>query len=236
MLIRVLSDIHANLPALEAVLADPAGGQCESTVCLGDIVGYGAWPAECMDAVLPLCDACVQGNHDAGVAGVEPLDRFNPAGRAAAEWTRSVLSPRNAGALAALPLVARFEGLLLCHAFPPDPSSFTYVLHPAVARACLEAFPDESMVIGHTHLPALWNGRGRASAGPSGDLPLPCVLNAGSVGQPRDGDPRAAWLLIDTEARTWRHLRTSYDIDRAARGIRSAGLPEVLWRRLYGGY
>lgn len=236
MLIRVLSDIHGNLPALEAVLADPAGARCESTVCLGDIVGYGAWPAECMDTVLPLCDACVQGNHDAGAAGSEPLERFNSAGRAAAEWTRTVLSPERTGALAALPLMAHFEGLLLCHSYPPDPSSFTYVLHPAIARACMEAFPDRVMMTGHTHLPALWERGGGRVTRSSGRLPVPCVLSAGSVGQPRDGDPRAAWLLVDTEARTWRHCRTPYDIDRAARGIRSAGLPEVLWRRLYPGY
>ncbi len=199
-------------------------------------MGYGAWPAECVDAVLPLCGAGVQGNHDACVAGSEPLERFNPAGRAAAAWTMSVLSSDRTGSLAALPLSADFEGLLLCHSFPPDPSSFVYVLHRAVARTCLETFPDRVMITGHTHLPALWEDGGRRAAGSSGRLRAPCLLSAGSVGQPRDGDPRAAWLLIDTEALTWRHCRTPYDIDRAASGIRSAGLPEVLWRRLYVGY
>jgi diadenosine tetraphosphatase ApaH/serine/threonine PP2A family protein phosphatase len=235
MLFRVLSDIHGNWPALSAVLADPPGSKAGRTICLGDVVGYGADPERAVSKTRTLCDTIVAGNHDSGVAGIEPLDRFNRAGAAAASWTKKRLTAADRAWLASLPLTVEIGTLLLCHSYPPDPGSFAYIMHTAQARECCRQFPGRVMLVGHTHLPRVWMPDGSMSEAGSGAIPETCVINAGSVGQPRDGDPRAAYLLIDTSEKLFRHMRVDYDIDAAASSIRDAGLPEILWRRLYLG-
>lgn len=218
---------------MEAVLAHPEGSGADCTVCLGDIVGYGGDPSDCIRMVQGACDAVVAGNHDLGAGGVEPLASFGPAAAVTVVWNRSVLDRESLDYLAGLPLTSEKSGCLLCHSFPPDPGSFTYILHPSLARTCCRAFPGTVMLTGHTHLPRIWLSDGRAVEDVSGNLPGTCVLVAGSVGQPRDGDPRAAYLLVDTDAGSYRHMRVEYDIDRAADSIRAAGLPDSLWMRLY---
>lgn len=215
------------------MLADPEGSGADCTVCLGDVVGYGGDPADCIRMVRGACDVVVAGNHDLGAGGVEPLGSFGPAAAVTVLWNRKVLDRESLEYLAGLPLTAVMDGFLLCHSFPPDPGSFTYVLHASLARECCSRFPGMVMLTGHTHLPRLWDRTGAAFDDASGVLPETCVIAAGSVGQPRDADPRAACLLVDTEARTYRHVRVEYDIDRAAASIRAAGLPDSLWRRLY---
>ncbi len=225
--------MHSNLPALEAVLAHPDGAGADETACLGDIVGYGGDPAQCVEIVRSSCRIMVAGNHDRGAAGLEPLSAFNRDGATAAGWTSRILGRSALDLLAELPLTAVMDGFLLCHSFPPDPGSFTYVLHASLARECCSRFPGMVMLTGHTHLPRMWDRTGAAVEDAGGVLPETCVIAAGSTGQPRDADPRAAYLLVDTEARTYRHVRVEYDMDRAAASIRAAGLPDSLWRRLY---
>lgn len=233
MLLRVLSDVHSNIQALEAVLADSGGTGADATACLGDVVGYGGDPARCLDLIRGSCTAVVAGNHDLGAGGVEPLENFGPAAAVTVCWNRRVLDPESLGYLAGLPLTAERDGFLLCHSFPPDPRSFTYILHPSLARRCCELLPGRVMLTGHTHVPGVWSAGGSFSTDGEGVLPECCVVAAGSVGQPRDDDSRAAYLLLDTDTGWYRHVRVEYDVDGAAESIRAAGLPDGLWRRLY---
>lgn len=226
--------MHSNLHALEAVLGDP-GTVADVTVCLGDVVGYGAFPSECVDVVRGTAGVVVAGNHDAGAAGLEPLDRFSPFAGRAVLWTGGRLSGPDLAWLSGLPLIATLEDLVLCHSQPADPSSFEYVDSGRKALEALEAHPGRVLLTGHTHVPALWDPRGIPSQAASGVLEPPCLIAAGSVGQPRDGDPRAACLLIDTDLGTWRHVRVAYDIGAAAAAILAAGLPGFLAARLYEG-
>lgn len=235
MLLRVLSDIHSNIQALEAVLADPPGREADATVCLGDIVGYGADPSSCVDAVRDGGWLTVAGNHDSGVTGGTGLDWFNPMAAVVIRWTRDRLDPARHSFLSALPLTAVSDRFLLCHSYPPDPESFDYVTHPAQARECCRRFPGRVMLTGHTHTPMLWTCRGGMDPSGHGVLPETCVFTAGSVGQPRDGDPRAAYALLDTDTMGFRHMRVGYDTEAAAAAIRAAGLPEVFAGRLFVG-
>jgi diadenosine tetraphosphatase ApaH/serine/threonine PP2A family protein phosphatase len=235
MIIRVISDVHSNLPALVSVLADRAGLEADVTFCLGDIVGYGANPSECIHLVRNACGAIVSGNHDSGVAGGTPRSHFNRAGAEAVDWTRGVLGPEELEWLAGLPLQDEREGMFLCHSDPALPEGWRYILTRGAAITALEAKPGGISLVGHTHLPGAWSSGGVFSEAESGSLTGPLLINCGSVGQPRDGDPRAAYLLADTSAGTWKHVRVAYDLEAAAAGIRKAGLPDMLADRLFIG-
>jgi len=235
MLIRVISDVHSNLPALESVLAERAGQEADITVCLGDVVGYGADPSKCIRLVRDVCSAVVSGNHDSGVAGGTPRSHFNRAGADAVDWTRGTIGQEELEWLAGLPLQEEQEDFFLCHSDPALPEGWRYILTRGAAISALEAKPGRISLVGHTHLPGVWSSGGVFSEAESGVLAGPLLINCGSVGQPRDGDPRAAFLLLDTSARTWRHVRVTYDIEAAAAGIRKAGLPELLADRLFIG-
>ncbi|MBN1434066.1 metallophosphoesterase family protein [Candidatus Fermentibacterales bacterium] len=239
MLIRVISDIHANLEALEAVLAHGTGEKADITVCLGDIVGYGASPVECLDLVRGAAGIVLMGNHDAGACGITSLEWFNDMGAKAIEWQRPLL--REAGELEYLSGLelssSRFEGLFLCHSYPPDPGSWHYVMHAHDAIRTHRAMPGLVCLVGHTHLPCAWSPEGSASFSDTGSLDsdATCIINCGSVGQPRDGDPRAAYLLLDMDRKSFRHVRVAYDVESAASRILGAGLPRVLATRLFDG-
>jgi diadenosine tetraphosphatase ApaH/serine/threonine PP2A family protein phosphatase len=236
MLIRIISDVHSNYQALEAVLNDPPGKDAEKTFCLGDVVGYGADPSSCIERVRQECDIVVSGNHDAGAAGRVSLDRYNREGTEALRWTRSVLSQDDKNWLLLLPYFAEYENFFLCHSYPADPESWTYVLRRNQALESINARQGYISLIGHTHLPGCWMEDGNYTEASKGDFSKVRLINAGSVGQPRDRDPRAAYLVIDTEAGTWEHRRVKYSIDDAAARIKEAALPPVLWERLYIGY
>ncbi|NOQ23550.1 MAG: metallophosphoesterase [Candidatus Aegiribacteria sp.] len=236
MLIRMISDIHSNLQALEAVLTDPPGKEADRTFCLGDIVGYGADPSMCIERVRSECEIVVLGNHDAGVAERVPLDRFNKEGATAIRWTRSVLIQNEKDWLSQLPYYTEYEDFFLCHSYPADPESWTYVLRRNHALESMSVRQGYISLIGHTHLPGCWMEDGNYTEASKGDFSKVRIVNVGSVGQPRDRDSRAAYLLIDTEARTWEHRRVEYSIDDAAARIRDAALPSVLWERLYVGF
>jgi predicted phosphodiesterase len=195
------------------VLAHPEGEKADATVCLGDVVGYGGRPRECLADVRRTCSLVLQGNHDSGAAGLTSLDWFNSAGAAAISWISSTLLQEEAAWLAGLPLRAALEGMLLCHSYPPDPGSWRYVLSSKHAVSCCRAFPGKRMIIGHTHLPAVWDCSGDWTDAESGYLPPTC----------------------DTSDWSFRHVRVDYDIDAAAEAIRAAGLPDSLWKRLYDG-
>jgi len=236
----VLSDIHGNLEALEAVLAD-AAPRTDALLCLGDLVGYGADPVACVEIVAERAQSITCGNHEHGVAGLLALDWFNPHARAAAEWTRERLDDDHRTYLAGLPLVTVVGDATLVHASPDRPDEWEYLVTAQDGFDAFSAFATRLCFVGHSHLVSAWS---LGSTGPE-HLPGPIdlalergrryIVNVGSVGQPRDHDPRAAWALWDVEARRVMLRRVSYDIGATQAKIRAAGLPRFLADRLADG-
>ena len=245
MRVAAITDVHANQAALEAVLEATARAGVEQVWCLGDVIGYGAEPDGCADLVRERCDLCLVGNHDLAVLGALDISSFSEAAAAAVAWTRENVAPGTLELLRELAPAGQREGIALFHASPRDPI-WEYVLSAEQADACMDAQPERIALIGHSHV-SLFFVRG-AEAGnhdvrgaqSSDDTLLDLaegtwLINPGSVGQPRDGDPRAAWLELDTEAQTARFHRVPYDVERAASSIVAAGLPKRLADRLHVG-
>jgi diadenosine tetraphosphatase ApaH/serine/threonine PP2A family protein phosphatase len=244
MRVAILTDIHSNLPALEAVLAAIHQSGIKKRWCLGDVVGYGAQPDECAKLVSEHCELSLVGNHDLAVTGEISIDVFSASAAAAVEWTRANADPSTIEYLKSLRPEDTNHEVGLYHASPRDPV-WEYVLAVDQARECIEEQSGRVSLIGHSHV-ALWfsdgsgpdggDGGGQAEGGKEIDLTEDrWLLNPGSVGQPRDGDPRAAWLELDTDEWKATYHRVQYDIDRAAEPIREKGLPEHLADRLYVG-
>ncbi len=246
MRVAVISDIHANLTALETVLAAVDGAGVEEIWCLGDVLGYGAEPDACCDLVRERCDVCLVGNHDLAVLGALDISSFSEAAADAVVWTRENVDERTLafirGAGAGRRVAAASASI---HASPRDPV-WEYVLSAEQADGCLDAQAERTALIGHSHvalffsrMPTVEHGMARgAQAGDGTLLDIKAgewLVNPGSVGQPRDGDPRAAWLELDTEASEARFRRVAYDVERAAASVAAAGLPKRLAERLHSG-
>jgi predicted phosphodiesterase len=234
----ILSDIHANLAALEAVLAD-AGGKYDAVVNCGDIVGYGPDPDEAVRFSRDRCAAVVRGNHDKAVAGLADLDWFNDVARTSIEWTASQLKHDYSAWLTELPQgPVEFDGFTLVHGAPQDEDE--YIVDPLDVRHAGSYLTTGVTFFGHTHVQGAFeihrNGT-RILSGPDflAEETSAFLINPGSVGQPRDGDPRAAYALYDTSSRVIALHRVAYDIDRTYDRIIRAGLPEILALRLYQG-
>lgn len=240
--IAVLSDIHGNSQALAAVLRAAQQHGASRWWCVGDVVGYGADPVTTLGRALTEAERCLAGNHDLGASGRIPLENFTSWAHDALVWTQEKLGPVGMAKLDRLQPVDRTEGVApLFHASPRDPV-WEYVLELGQARDALEAVPALVTFIGHTHLPAVWHlgedGAVRGfepSSGPFGLTPHRWLVNPGSVGQPRDGDPRASWALYDPDAATVEIVRTPYDVAAAQNQILNAGLPAGLATRLAEG-
>ena len=241
----VLSDVHANLPAFEAVLAAVEEADVDQVWCLGDVVGYGADPDACTALVRERCTICLVGNHDLAVLDALDISTFSETARAAVEWTRERAGAATLEFLRGLQPAMSYAGLDLFHASPRDPI-WEYVLSIEQAEAGFDAQEARVSLIGHSHVALFFNRpdgarRGYSHGAQAGDgaaLDLDSgawMLNPGSVGQPRDGDPRAAWMELDTDELTARYHRVPYEIERAAAAIREAGLPEPLAERLFIG-
>jgi predicted phosphodiesterase len=240
--LAIVSDIHANLPAFEAVLDSCEQAEVEETWCLGDVVGYGAQPDECALLARERCEVCLVGNHDLAVLGELEVSAFSPAAAAAVQWTQANSSPETFEFMRALSPSDESREVGLYHASPRDPV-WEYVLWMDQARECIEVQSGRVSLIGHSHVALYFVALGSDSVRGShaeGDTRLDLsedrwLVNPGSVGQPRDGDPRAAWLELDTEAWTATYHRVEYDVDRAAEAIAAAELPSQLAQRLYIG-
>lgn len=238
MRVGLLSDIHANLTALEAVLAAlDEGGRPDALWVTGDTVGYGPDPSEVLALLLERRALVVQGNHDRAVATGEGLEWFHDRAAEAARMHRRWLSAAERDTLGGLPLTATAEGFTLCHGSLRDPL-WEYVTTATIAAASLAVATTPFACNGHTHVPALFQeveGRVRSTrprSGTSYPLARRGVLNPGSVGQPRDGDARAAFAILDLEAAAVTFLRASYDVAGTQRRIRARGLPEMFAERL----
>jgi diadenosine tetraphosphatase ApaH/serine/threonine PP2A family protein phosphatase len=239
----IVSDVHANLPALKAVLEDAQGrGGWDEIWCLGDTVGYGPQPNECLAELQRHQLRIIAGNHDLAATGDLSTDEFNHAAAAAAVWTRTVLTPDHRDMLRGLPLRERWGPFLLAHGSPREPV-WEYITSQRVAAANFECFSEVYCLVGHTHVPVIFRSRAErveALDFPV-DIPYPLgderlIVNVGSVGQPRDGEPRSSYGLYDSEAATLiRHL-VSYPISETQTLIRDAGLPDSLADRLSMGW
>ena len=237
MRIAVLSDIHANYHALAAVLAAVDAEGADEVWCLGDTVGYGPRPNRCCTIVHERAALCLAGNHDLAVIGTLSVDEFNGDAAAAVRWTQEVLEDDARAFLTGLKPAATREGVELFHGSPLDPV-WDYVLSEGAAFLSFKATSAPLLLVGHSHLALAisWDGTDLSGglAG-EGDVDLSerrWLLNPGSVGQPRGNDPRAAWLLIDDQARRATFHRVPYPLERTQAEIRERGLPEGLAARL----
>ena len=236
----IVTDVHANLEALDVVLADIERRGADDIVCLGDFVGYGASPNECMARLRPLIELAVLGNHDEAAIDPSVLADFNPEAAAAARWTGRALSRENADWLRALPMSVPWHGARLVHASPDEPAAWDYVLNGYMALEAMRQCSEPVCFVGHSHVPGTYELDGdRVAYGRDeqveGDPDLRYLIVVPSVGQPRDGDPRAGYLLWDDASWTFEHVRLPYDIGGAQRRILAAGLPPALAARLSWG-
>jgi diadenosine tetraphosphatase ApaH/serine/threonine PP2A family protein phosphatase len=239
--IAVISDIHANLHALDAVVSDIDAAEVDQEWCLGDLVGYGPRPNECVDLVRERASLSLCGNHDLAVLGSLEMSEFSGDAAAAAIWTQGVLGEQQRTWLASLEPEGRAEGAELFHGSPRNPI-WDYVLSEGAAFESLRETTAPLVLVGHSHvalalsLSAETLAGGLAPAGTTADLASGrWLLNPGSVGQPRDGDARAAWALIDTDASRAEFRRVAYPIEKTQAEIRELGLPSALAARLAHG-
>jgi predicted phosphodiesterase len=240
MRVAVISDVHANYHALEAVLEEIDAARVDAVWCLGDTVGYGPRPNDCCETVQQRARTCLVGNHDLVVLGELTVSDFNDEAAAAALWTSQVLTQSARTFLEGLKPLGDVEGVDLFHASARDPI-WEYVLTEEAARATLELSDASLVLVGHSHVALALTidddevGGGLAPAGTEVELNGRWLLNPGSVGQPRDGDSRAAWLLLDLERRFAAFRRVAYSIGKTQSEMRERGLPRVLAARLERG-
>lgn len=241
----VIADVHSNLEALDAVLADIAkknkdARRKRSVLFLGDAVGYGPDPNACVSSIRKNTIQGVAGNHDWAVLGLTDITYFNPDAQAAIRWTDEALTPENRNALEELPLLKRMEkdDLFLVHGSPYEPEEWHYLLYSMDAMVNFEYFSQRICLVGHSHLPFVMERKPTGGISAYTDavkLDSACryIINPGSAGQPRDGDPRASYLLLSDEEAEF--VRVPYDIEKTQRKMRAAGLPLPLIERLSRG-
>jgi len=236
----IISDIHANASALDSVLK--AAGEVDAVWCLGDVVGYGPDPNECIARLKDLRGlVCLQGNHDAAAIGNLSLDGFNVEARSSIEWLRNCLSPDSLAFLKKLQPRSEENGVTLAHASPRQPV-LEYLLDSYSASENFNYFSTDYCFVGHTHVPVLFFLRSKVVdlqvplANTQTELKRRCIANPGSVGQPRDRDPRAAFAVFDDETEAWDYRRVEYDIATVQARMRAAGLPDRHTARLAGGW
>ncbi len=242
MRVAVVSDIHGNRHAFEAVLDAIESSACKELWCLGDLVGYGAEPDACVELARRHAAVCLAGNHDMGVRGSIPLEDFSRGAALAAQWTQETITPDTLEYLLTLKPQLLDEPVGLYHASPRDPV-WEYVLSTLQAELCLDVQGQRVCLIGHSHvalsfcrpLGAPATGQTRVVGEELNLSEGEWLINPGSVGQPRDGDPRAAWLELDLDRWSAVYRRNEYNVEGAAASIRAARLPDSLAERLaYG--
>jgi len=242
MRVAVVADVHANRHAFEAVLDAVEAAGAEELWCLGDLVGYGAEPDACVQLARDHAAVCLAGNHDLAVRGDVAFEEFQRGAELSLRWTAETIAPESVAYLATLEPQKLDEAVGLYHASPRDPI-WEYVLSPLQAELCIDRLEHRVACIGHSHTALAYCRRegeiasgGTCPAGTEHDLAHGrWLLNPGAVGQPRDGDPRAAWLMLDLRACTAAFHRTEYDVAGAAAAIRAARLPDSLAERLFHG-
>ena len=232
MRIAIISDIHSNLEALEKTIELIKGNNIDETICLGDIIGYGANPNECIDLVRQATPHVLLGNHDEAAVNLSKTEYFNPYARIAAEWTNKELTQEHKEFISQLPFTVELHGLYFVHSSPFEPEEWHYILSPVDAQMNFSYFSPPICFFGHTHVPAiycedLWtrdvvNGK-------------KFLVNVGSIGQPRDNDWRLSFGIFDTETWSYKNIRSEYNVKVASEKIRKVGLPKPLADRILVG-
>jgi predicted phosphodiesterase len=241
MRIALISDIHGNLEALRAVLKDIDTQRIDKIHSLGDVVGYGCDPVACLQLVEEHCDIKLMGNHEYAVIGVLPIEAMNLHARQSITWTKSQLGDREISLIAGFAMSAEREGALLVHASPHEPDEWHYILSKAEAATAFEFTDHRLMFNGHTHLPVVYcqspAGRMRTIAAHDFDPDEESryLINIGSVGQPRDNDPRACYAIFDASDVSISYRRIEYDIKAAQAKMGRADMPQMLIERLQVG-
>lgn len=237
MTVAIISDIHSNLEALKRILEYIKESEVDTIYCLGDIVGYGPNPNECVNLVRENCQVVLMGNHDYAAIGLANIQYFNEYAKISTYWTREQLSKENLEYLKTLPFSFENENLNLVHASPKNPSNWEYVLSVTDAQRQLKAFKQDACFIGHSHVPIIFS---KSDYYRQSDFAFRTkqkyLVNVGSVGQPRDGDPRCCFVLFDEEKKHVEYVRLDYDIQKTYNKITEAGLPLFLAERLLKGY
>ena len=237
----ILSDVHGNLEAFQAVIQDLRGQGAEQIAFLGDVVGYGANPNECLTLLRELTDWVVAGNHDYGAVGLTDIDTFNAAAHTAVLWSQRQLSMENLAYLRRLPLLKQREGITFVHASPNEPGEWTYLLTFPEAEEGFRALEGDLAFVGHSHRPLILakeaDGEVEVLSREAVTLKegIRYIINIGSVGQPRDHNPQAAYGVYDDVAKKYTLRRVTYDIQAAQKKIIKAGLPRFLAQRLSTG-
>ena len=228
----IISDIHANLEALTKAMAIINDKRVDEIICLGDVVGYGANPNECVDIVRSRCSAVVLGNHDEAALDPAGPHDFNPIAQKAIEWTAAQLSDESLSFLSSRPMIEKKENILLVHSSPHSPEVWEYIINAEEAADAIQYFEEMICFIGHTHVPGIFSLSGRSKSVSRTERQL---VNVGSIGQPRDGNPMLAFGIFDSSAWEYELIRSEYNIQLAAEKILSAGLPqELAYRLMYG--
>lgn len=242
MRILVISDIHGNYPALEAVLASVV--TVDAVWCLGDLVGYGPFPNECIERIASLPNlTCIMGNHDAAVVDSRDIDHFNDEASHVIYWTKREITAENEAFLAKLPETVSTDYVTMAHGSPRMPT-WEYLIDQMSALVNFAFFDTQLALVGHSHLPVTFQvnpkgdsiDRSLARPGEVYKINTRCIFNPGSVGQPRDHDPRASYGILDPEEQTWELHRVKYDIAATQKAIEKVGLPEKLCKRLGQGW
>ncbi|MBU2590681.1 MAG: metallophosphoesterase family protein [Nitrospinota bacterium] len=237
----IFSDIHSNLEAFQAALDSMDREGTEKRIFLGDIVGYGANPNECIELLKNNSDLVLAGNHDYGLIGKTGLDRFNRYAKEALLWTKEVISEDNIDYLESLPIREEFDSMTLVHSSPKEPERWHYITNPAEATEQFPAFNTQVCFIGHSHHPIIieMTQAGEISGGLESEMQIKSghcyIINAGSIGQPRDGNPDAAYCLYDSEQGLAKIIRVPYNIKGQQAKMKKAGLPERLIDRIEHG-
>lgn len=232
MKVAIISDIHSNLEALTAVIEEIDRRNVQTIICLGDVVGYGANPNECIELLKERTIPCVAGNHDKAVIGEKDISDFSDNAKAGVRWNREHLSEWNFEFLKRFPLLMENDNALFVHASPDYPEEFRYLIFPADAVASFRYCSQPVCFVGHTHRPAIFC-EDMATVKLTKEKKF--IVNVGSVGQPRDGDWRACFALFDTELWDVSYIRVEYDVKTAREKILDAGLPRKLGDRLLVG-
>ena len=229
MRLAIISDIHANLEALNRALEIISKHSIDEIICLGDIIGYGANPNECLELVRTKTEFILLGNHDQAAIDIARAEDFNPYARASAEWTSQQLTDENKEFIQKLPYTLERHGVFFVHASPYMPHEWNYIITMADARDNFDHFSTPICFVGHSHTPEIfcediWTKEIVRDK--------KFIVNVGSVGQPRDSDPRLSFGIFDTEKWTYENVRSEYDVMAASQKIKKAGLPKMLADRL----
>jgi len=238
MPIAIISDIHGNLEALQVVLQYLQENNIDEIYCLGDIVGYGANPNECLELIARISTKVLMGNHDHAAIGLTNINYFNDYAKISTYWTYSILSAENKNFISSLDFTWEMDRILLVHSTPSNPPGWHYIITEQDARSEYESFSQNVCFIGHTHLPSIFSqkkGMVKAQKYVLNEQDK-YIVNVGSVGQPRDGNPMTCFCVYTSDTGQLEYVRLNYDVAVTREKIIKAGLPLYLGDRLLNGY